>query len=42
MYCWQRDPEGKVTDKPVKEDDHLMDALRYATESLGRIVFDFI
>ena len=42
MYCWQKDPEGKATDVPVKEDDHLMDALRYATEPLGRITFDFI
>ena len=42
MYCWMKDPEGKVTDKPIKEDDHLMDALRYATESLGRITFDYI
>lgn len=42
MYCWAKDPDGKVTDKPVKEDDHLMDALRYATENLGRVTFDFI
>jgi len=42
MYCWQKDPEGKATDVPVKEDDHLMDALRYATEPLGRVTFDFI
>lgn len=42
MYCWQKDTEGKATDVPVKEDDHLMDALRYATEPLGRVTFDFI
>ena len=42
MYCWERDADGKPTDKPVKEYDHLMDALRYATEPLGKITFDFI
>ena len=42
MYCWERDADGKPTDEPVKEYDHLMDALRYATEPLGKMTFDFI
>lgn len=42
MYCWDKDIDGKATDKPVKEYDHLMDALRYATEPVGKIMFDYI
>lgn len=42
MYCWDRDADGKPTDRPIKEYDHLMDALRYATEPLGKVTFDFI
>lgn len=34
QYHWQEDKEGNVLDKPVKKNDHLMDALRYACESL--------
>lgn len=36
-YVWMEDKNtGKSTDKTVKEGDHLMDALRYASEKLGR------
>lgn len=32
QYHWQEDKEGNVLEKPVKKNDHLMDALRYAVE----------
>ena len=34
QYHWQEDKEGNVIEKPVKKNDHLMDALRYAVEML--------
>ena len=34
QYHWITDKYGNVTDKPVDRDNHLIDALRYATESL--------
>ena len=30
-YIWQVDRHERLTDKPTKENDHLIDALRYAT-----------
>lgn len=33
QYHWQTDKEGNVLEKPVKKNDHLMDALRYAVEN---------
>ena len=33
QYHWQEDKEGNVLEKPVKKNDHLMDALRYAVEN---------
>jgi PBSX family phage terminase large subunit len=30
-YAWQVDRHEQLTDKPTKENDHLIDALRYAT-----------
>lgn len=33
-YRWQVDKYGKATDLPVDEDNHLLDALRYAVEPL--------
>lgn len=33
QYHWQEDKEGNVIEKPVKKNDHLMDALRYAVEA---------
>jgi len=29
LYSWETDRYGKATDKPIKADDHYMDALRY-------------
>ena len=34
QYHWQEDKDGNVLEKPVKKNDHLMDALRYAVEML--------
>lgn len=33
QYHWQSDKNGVVLEKPVKQNDHLMDALRYALEN---------
>lgn len=33
QYHWQEDKDGNVLEKPVKKNDHLLDALRYACES---------
>ena len=33
-YVWAKDKFGKSVDKPVDENNHLLDALRYAVESL--------
>lgn len=35
-YHWQEDKYGNTLNKPVDKDNHLMDALRYATEQLQR------
>lgn len=34
LYCWAKDKFGKSIDKPVDENNHLIDALRYACEPL--------
>lgn len=34
-YSWYRDRAGTILDKPLKENDHLMDALRYAWYTYG-------
>ena len=31
-YCYDQDKDGKFLDKPIKDFDHLMDALRMASE----------
>jgi phage terminase large subunit len=28
-YCWEVDKTGKTTNKPIKKNDHAIDALRY-------------
>lgn len=33
-YHWQEDKDGNVVEKPVKKDDHLLDALRYGAEMI--------
>lgn len=33
QYHWQEDKNGVVLEKPVKQNDHLMDAMRYALEN---------
>lgn len=41
-YKWQNDRQGNIIDKPVKFNDHLLDALRYAvyTHLKDRVVFN--
>lgn len=29
-YCWRKDKNGNLIDEPVKYNDHLLDAMRYA------------
>lgn len=31
-YCWNKDKFGETLNVPIKENDHLMDAMRYAIE----------
>ena len=33
-YKWQEDRSGKLTNKPVDKNNHIIDAVRYATYSL--------
>lgn len=33
-YCYEQDADGKFTGRPLKENDHAMDALRYGTNFL--------
>lgn len=37
QYHWQEDKDGNVLEKPVKKNDHLMDALRYAVECISLV-----
>lgn len=42
-YAWDKDVKNnRVLDRPVDEFNHLMDALRYATEGLGKSRFSFL
>jgi phage terminase large subunit len=34
-YAWKKDKAGTILDEPVKFDDHLLDAARYASYSLN-------
>lgn len=33
-YCYDKDKDGRPTDRPIKDFDHLMDASRYASSSI--------
>jgi phage terminase large subunit len=35
-YIWEEDKLGKKTNKPVDDQNHLMDAMRYAVEDYSR------
>jgi phage terminase large subunit len=37
-YVWARAKDGTMLNKPIDEYDHLMDAMRYATERLEHLV----
>lgn len=34
QYHWQEDNQGNVLERPVKQNDHLLDALRYSCEHM--------
>lgn len=40
-YAWRKKASGETLDEPRDGNDHLMDALRYAVDDLGRFKFDF-
>ena len=40
-YIWSKDANGRVRNTPIDEWNHAMDALRYATEKLGKRNFSF-
>lgn len=40
-YQWRKKRGGEILDEPEDGNDHLMDALRYAIDDLGRQRFDF-
>lgn len=41
-YCWKVDPKtGKASDQPIDDFNHLIDAMRYATEGLRRVGFQW-
>jgi len=35
LYSWDQKAQERGDDKPLQENDHLMDALRYAVMSIG-------
>ena len=40
-YTYAVDKDGKTTNEPIDEYNHLMDAFRYATEDLTKSKFSF-
>jgi phage terminase large subunit len=36
QYAWDKDKQGHTTNQPVDEHNHLMDAMRYAMEAVGK------
>ena len=34
-YCWLLDANGNPTDQPKKENDHIMDCIRYFEQAKG-------
>lgn len=40
-YAWRKKRTGEVLDEPQDGNDHLMDALRYVVDDLGKQRFDF-
>ena len=40
-YAWRTKRSGETLDEPQDGNDHLMDALRYAIDDMGRPKFDF-
>lgn len=40
-YVWDKNADGKIINEPIDDYNHLMDALRYACEPLGKETFSF-
>lgn len=40
-YVWDTNTDGKITNEPIDDYNHLMDPLRYACENLGGQTFSF-
>ena len=40
-YVWDKDQNDRVLNKPIDDYNHIMDAMRYATEKLGANTFSF-
>lgn len=40
-YAWRKRRSGEILDEPEDGNDHLLDALRYAVDDLGRKRFEF-
>lgn len=40
-YAWRKTRTGQILDEPQDGNDHLMDAIRYAIDDLGKPRFDF-
>lgn len=38
-YTWKQDASGNITAKPIDDYNHIIDAMRYATETLSRPSF---
>ena len=38
-YCWKQDSSGQLMARPIDEYNHLIDAMRYATESINAITY---
>lgn len=41
QYAWDKDKFGNTVNRPVDENNHLMDAMRYAMEKIGRETYSF-
>ena len=37
LYCWGKDKDGKLTNKPVDNNNHYMDQMRYAIQRIEHI-----
>lgn len=40
LYCWDKDKDGKVTNKPVDNNNHCLDSLRYSIQRIENTGFN--